>query len=142
MKHCNKCGTEHPLDQFRVVISRKPYGTYKYRRNQCNACVKIANKKYYDANRRKCIDAVLKWARDNPERRKAYQDQYRKDNHEYYLRKYTERYWADPDRFREEQRKRGLRSRGGMRRVGAVREPPLRPNPSVCASGWTLGEGV
>ena len=112
MKRCNKCAIEQPIDQFRVVTTRKSYGTYKYRRNQCKACVKIANKKYYDANRRKRIDAALKWARENPERRKAYQDQYREDNRDYYRRQYRKRYWADPERFREESRKRRLRLQG------------------------------
>jgi hypothetical protein len=87
MKICSKCGLEKNESEYYKKKSCKN-GIM----NMCKSCFSInqkrpqrlnAQKKYYENNKKKCLDAYKKWATDNPEKVnknwKTYRDSHKKN---------------------------------------------------------------
>jgi hypothetical protein len=72
-KRCNKCGEVKPLDEFYVMR-----GMRDGHRNDCIACNLAAKRARQAANPEPYRERARRWAKENPERRAAYQAEYRK----------------------------------------------------------------
>lgn len=71
-KRCTKCGVEKPLDQFYASP-----GMRDGHRNDCIECNKAAKRERHARNAEAYRARAREWAEANPERRAAYQAEYR-----------------------------------------------------------------
>ncbi|MBV9043118.1 MAG: endonuclease VII domain-containing protein, partial [Acidimicrobiia bacterium] len=72
MKRCKHCGERKPFAEFYAHSAARDG-----RRPECKACTSARRKRWYAENRQREIDRVRRWARENPERYKVRQDEYR-----------------------------------------------------------------
>jgi hypothetical protein len=72
MKHCSECKLEKPLTEF----ARNG----KYYRNKCKVCTRPQVNAWYSENKETHIEATTKWAKNNPDSRKATHQKYRQNN--------------------------------------------------------------
>lgn len=71
MKRCTKCGELRPLDQFYAAKD-----TRDGLRGDCKLCFKARAKARYPQVRDKAIARAQQWAKENPERRRAWEARY------------------------------------------------------------------
>ena len=71
-KACTKCGIVKPLGEFYAMS-----GMRDGHRNDCIECNKAAKRERYRRNPDREIEKARGWARDNPDRYRAYQAEYR-----------------------------------------------------------------
>jgi hypothetical protein len=71
-KRCNKCGEVKPLNEFYAMR-----GMRDGHRNDCIECSKAAKRARQARNPVPYRERARQWAADNPERRAAYQAEYR-----------------------------------------------------------------
>ena len=84
MKHCNRCNTSKPLNEFSKSKAAKDGLQTK-----CKECVKPYNKQYKQDNK----ESRKQYNQDNKESRLEYQNQYNQDNKESineYLKQYRQ----------------------------------------------------
>jgi hypothetical protein len=71
-KRCTKCGEVKPLNEFYAMR-----GMRDGHRNDCIECNKAAKRERHARNPEPYRERARQWADDNPERRAAYQAEYR-----------------------------------------------------------------
>lgn len=47
-KLCKKCNQEKPLSEYKILVRTIKEGPRKYLNSQCNECVKLFHKSYYN----------------------------------------------------------------------------------------------
>jgi hypothetical protein len=72
MKRCNACGALKPLEHYYRAL-----GTRDGRRGDCIDCTKAAKRERHARNAEAYRARARQWAAENPERRAAYQREYR-----------------------------------------------------------------
>ena len=71
MKVCTKCGQQKPLDAFRKQSSTKDGLKY-----HCKECDNKTAKSYYNKNKKKIVEKVKEWQKNNPNKVKEYKKSY------------------------------------------------------------------
>lgn len=71
-KRCSKCGEVKPLNEYYAMR-----GMRDGHRNDCIECNKAAKRERHARNPERYRERARQWADDNPERRAAYQAEYR-----------------------------------------------------------------
>ena len=74
-KRCVKCGEMKPLSEFYYKPSRDLYET------RCNACIRAANREYYESHGDQVRAQARRWAAENADHRKAWELAYGRRRH-------------------------------------------------------------
>lgn len=84
MKHCNKCDTDKPVEEFGKNRAAKD-GLNR----SCKSCIRKRDSEYYKNNRKKVLEQKREYYKDNREQKLESKSKYYKDNLEK-RRKYLE----------------------------------------------------
>jgi hypothetical protein len=99
LRKCSQCKELKPSTVFYKNKTRK-----EGLQTMCRDCSKQNSKKQYSEDRKKRIEYVANWAKNNPEKRREYRREYEKSRkYKEYKREYMRRYMKNY-RLREEYR--------------------------------------
>ena len=77
MKHCGRCKTDKPLEDF-----HRNAGSKDGRTTQCKVCARERSRQWNKDNKERAAKRAKKWSRENPTRRKRYMKEYYEANKE------------------------------------------------------------